>query len=110
CAPGNEAEWGFWGVSLALVRWSSGAAICVVGGACAARVRAEDPGRIGGWARGRSPSVLVPGAAPPLPPPPRRPRLADALSASEEDDALRARSGQGDSPGGANSPPGATRA
>jgi membrane protein len=106
----NQAQFGFFGVSLALVTWFSGAAICVVVGACAAPVLAEDPGRVGRWVRGRSPSVLVPGAATPLPPPPRRPLLADALSDSEDDDALRARSGQGDSPGSANSPPGATRA
>lgn len=96
----NQAQYGFFGVALALVTWFSGAAICVVVGACAAPVLAEDPGRIGRWVRGRSPTVLVPGAAPPLPPPPRRPRLADALRASEDDAALRERSERG-----ATSPP-----
>jgi len=85
----NQAQYGFFGVSLALVTWFSGAAICVVVGACAAPVLAEDRGRIGYWVRGRSPSMLVPGAAPPLPPPARRPRLAEALRASEADDELR---------------------
>src|SRR5205823_10285070 len=82
----NQHQYGFFGVSLALVTWFSGAAICIVVGACAAPVLAEDPGRIGRWVRGSSPSVLVPGAAPALPAPPRAPRLADALKASSEDD------------------------
>jgi hypothetical protein len=59
----NQHRYGFFGVSLALVTWFSGAAICIVVGACAAPVLAEDPGPIGRWVRGRSPSVLVPGAA-----------------------------------------------
>jgi len=32
---GNEAQFGFFGVALALVTWFSGAAICVLIGACA---------------------------------------------------------------------------
>jgi hypothetical protein len=60
-------------------------------------VLAEDPGRIGRWVRGRSPSVLVPGAAPALPPPPQRPRLTDALRAAEEDDDIPPPSLRGDS-------------
>lgn len=83
----NQAQYGFFGVSLALVTWFSGAAICIVVGACAAPVLAEDRGRIGDWVRGRSPSVLEPGAAPPLPPPPKRPGLAEAFRASEDDEA-----------------------
>src|SRR5262249_25527928 len=81
----NQDQYGFFGVSLALVTWFSGAAICVVVGACAAPVFAEDPGRIGRWVRGRVPSVLVPGAARPLPPPPARPRLVDAFRPSDDD-------------------------
>ncbi len=95
----NQHQYGFFGVSLALVTWFSGAAICVLVGACAAPVLAEDPGRIGRWVRGRSPTVLVPGAAPALPPPPRQPRLADALSSSEDDDATPPQPTGGDPPG-----------
>jgi hypothetical protein len=47
--------------------------------------------------RSRSPSVLVPGAAPALPPPPQRPRLTDALRAGEEDDDIPPPSLHGDS-------------
>ncbi len=93
----NQHQYGFFGVSLALVTWFSGAAICVVVGACAAPVLAEDSGPIGRWVRGRSPSVLVPGAAPAVPAPPGRPRLADALGPSEDDDDIPPRSPPGDS-------------
>ena len=40
---------GIFGVALALVAWFSGAAICIVVGACAGPVLAEDPGPIGAW-------------------------------------------------------------
>ena len=43
----NEAQFGFFGVALALVTWFSGAAICVIVGACAGPVLAEDSGRVG---------------------------------------------------------------
>jgi membrane protein len=92
----NQHQYGFFGVSLALVTWFSGAAICILVGACAAPVLAEDPGRIGRWVRGRSPSVLVPGAAPALPPPPRPLRLADALRSSEDDEGIQPQPSGGD--------------
>ena len=44
----NEAQFGVFGVALALVTWFSGAAICILVGACAGAVFAEDTGR---WAR-----------------------------------------------------------
>ena len=40
----NEAQFGVFGVALALVTWFSGAAICILIGACAGAVLAEDPG------------------------------------------------------------------
>ena len=43
----NEAQFGFFGISLALVTWFSGAAICILIGACAGPVFAEDTGRVG---------------------------------------------------------------
>ena len=48
----NEDQFGFFGVALALVTWFSGAAICVLIGACAGAVFAEDSGRVGAFIRG----------------------------------------------------------
>jgi membrane protein len=81
----NNHQYGIFGVALALVAWFSGAAICVVVGACAGPVLAEDPGPIGRLVRGGAASPLVAGALPPLPPPVRSLRLADAFSPSDED-------------------------
>jgi len=81
----NNHQYGIFGVALALVAWFSGAAICIVVGACAAPVLAEDPGPIGRLVRGRAASPLVEGALPPLPPPVRSLRLADAFSPSDDD-------------------------
>jgi membrane protein len=81
----NNHQYGIFGVALALVAWFSGAAICIVVGACAGPVLAEDPGPIGRLVRGGAASVLVEGALPPLPPPVRSLRLADAFSPSDED-------------------------
>jgi membrane protein len=82
----NQHQFGFFGVSLALVSWFSGAATCIVVGACAAPVLAEDPGRLGRWARGSASSILTPGASAALPAPPRAPRLADAVGVHTDDD------------------------
>jgi len=81
----NNHQYGIFGVALALVAWFSGAAICIVVGACAGPVLAEDPGPIGRLVRGGSASALVEGALPPLPPPVRSLRLADAFASSDED-------------------------
>jgi membrane protein len=81
----NNHQYGIFGVALALVAWFSGAAICVVVGACAGPVLAEDPGPIGRLIRGGAASPLVEGALPPLPPPVRSLRLADAFSPSDDD-------------------------
>jgi membrane protein len=81
----NNHQYGIFGVALALVAWFSGAAICVVVGACAGPVLAEDPGPIGRLIRGGAASALVAGAQPPLPPPVRSLRLADAFAPSDED-------------------------
>ena len=48
----NEAQFGIFGVALALVTWFSGAAICILIGACAGVVLAEDAGRFGTLIRG----------------------------------------------------------
>jgi membrane protein len=81
----NQAQFGFFGIALALVTWFSGAAICLLVGACAGPVLAEDPGPVGRWIRGASPDLLVPGAPPSLPPPAREMRLRDAFRAAEDD-------------------------
>jgi ATP-dependent Clp protease ATP-binding subunit ClpA len=60
-------------------------AIEIVVGACAGPVLAEDPGPIGRLIRGGAASPLVEGALPPLPPPVRSLRLADAFAPSDDD-------------------------
>jgi len=76
----NAAQFGAFGVAIALVTWFTGAAVCLVIGACVGPVFAEDPGRIGTWTRGRNPDILMPGAEPSLPPPDRELRLRDAFT------------------------------
>ena len=80
----NQAQFGFFGIALALVSWFSGAAICLVIGACVGPVLAEDPGPIGRWIRGPSDEVLVPGAPESLPAPVRDYRLRDAFTPIDE--------------------------
>jgi len=60
----NETQFGFFGVALALVTWFSGAAICILVGACAGPVLAEDTGRLGRFIRGGKPRTLNAGARP----------------------------------------------
>jgi hypothetical protein len=80
----NEAQFGFFGVALALVTWFSGAAICVLVGACAGAVLAEDPGRIGAFIRGGRSETLTAGAAPPLPPPASGLGLKNAFRSTDD--------------------------
>jgi membrane protein len=81
----NEGQFGFFGVALSLVTWFSGAAICILVGACAGPVFAEDPGWVGSLIRGPNPSLPVEGAPPSLPPPTQAFRLRDAFRQVEED-------------------------
>jgi membrane protein len=81
----NQAQFGIFGIALALVSWFSGAAVCLVIGACVGPVLAEDPGTIGRWIRGPSEQVLEPGAPPSLPPPERDYRLRDAFTPVAEE-------------------------
>jgi membrane protein len=80
----NEAQFGFFGVALALVTWFSGAAICILVGACAGPVLAEDTGRLGRFIRGREPGTLNAGTPPELPPPTRDLSLRDAFGTGED--------------------------
>jgi len=80
----NEAQFGFFGVALALVTWFSGAAICILVGACAGPVFAEDTGRLGRFIRGGEPGTLNAGAPPELPPPTRELSLRDAFRTGED--------------------------
>jgi len=80
----NEAQFGFFGVALALVTWFSGLAICILVGACAGPVLAEDRGPVGAFIRGRDPDVLVEGAPAALAGPERELRLRDAFTPIEE--------------------------
>jgi membrane protein len=81
---GNETQFGFFGVALALVTWFSGAAICVLVGACAGPVFAEDTGRLGRLIRGGKRGTLNAGAPPELPPPTRDLSLRDAFRTGED--------------------------
>ena len=81
---GNEAQFGFFGVALALVTWFSGAAICVLIGACAGPVFAMDTGRVGTLVRGGESGTLTAGARPPLLPPARELGLRDAFRSAED--------------------------
>jgi membrane protein len=81
----NEAQFGFFGVALALVTWFSGAAIAIIVGACAGSVFAEDRGRVGTLIRGRDRSLLVEGAEPSFAAPERGPRLRDAFRSTEDE-------------------------
>jgi membrane protein len=80
----NTAQFGIFGVALALVTWFSGAAICVLIGACAGAVFAEDSGAIGKLIRGDSASTLTADASPALAPPERELTLRDAFQSIDE--------------------------
>jgi hypothetical protein len=80
----NEDQFGFFGVALALVTWFSGAAICVLIGACAGPVLAEDRGPVGALVRHGEAATLTTGARPPLPPPAGELSLRDAFQTLDE--------------------------
>jgi len=80
----NETQFGFFGVALALVTWFSGAAICVLVGACAGPALAEDPGLLGRFIRGAETRTLNDGAPPELPPPMRDLSFRDAFRTGED--------------------------
>lgn len=81
----NLDQFGIFGIALALVTWFSGASVCLIVGACAGPVLAEDTGPLGRWTRGGAADELVPGAPPALEPPTHTARLRDVLRSRPED-------------------------
>lgn len=81
----NQRQFGIFGIALALVTWFSGAAMCLIVGACAGAVVARHPGRLGRLARGGDDEVLTAGAPPSLGPPVREMRLRDAFTQGADD-------------------------
>ncbi len=81
----NQNQFGIFGIALALVTWFSGAAMCIIVGACAGAVIAQHPGRLGRLSRGGDEPLLVAGVAPSLPPPDRGLRLRDAFTQVADD-------------------------
>lgn len=80
----NQTQFGFFGVALALTTWFSGAAICLLVGACAGPVLAEDSGWLGRLIRGPRHRLLVPGAPDSLPAPTTSLRLRDAFRQGDD--------------------------
>jgi membrane protein len=81
----NNRQFGFFGIAISLVSWFSGAAICIMIGACAGAVLVEDTGALGRIARFGADSLLVEGAPASLAAPTRGVQLADAFKEKEED-------------------------
>ena len=81
----NQNQFGIFGIAIALVTWFSGAAMCLIVGACAGAVIAQHPGRLGRLARGADENVLIADAPPSLPPPNRELRLRDAFAQVADD-------------------------
>jgi membrane protein len=79
----NETQFGLFGVALALVTWFSGAAICILIGACAGPVVTDDTGIVGSLSRGGSEPALEPDAPAAARPPQRELTLRDAFNATE---------------------------
>jgi membrane protein len=80
----NDDQFGVFGIALALVTWFSGAAICILLGACAGVVLAEDPGRIGTLVRGAESQTLTEGARPPPPAPTDELSLRHAFHSTDD--------------------------
>ena len=80
----NEEQFGIFGIALALVTWFSGAAICILVGACVGVVLAEDPGAIGTFIRGADSQTVTAGARPALPAPDHEMSLRDAFHTTDD--------------------------
>ena len=73
------AEFGAFGIAMAIVTWFTGLAFLIVAAAAAAPALADGDGRVGRWLRADQPTAVEPGAAPALPGPARPVRLSDAF-------------------------------
>jgi hypothetical protein len=80
----DKRRFGFFGVSLALVKWFTGAGFIVMFGACAGATLADDTGEIGCLAPGPRSFILKAGVAPTLTPPTRRLTLINAIGIDNE--------------------------
>ena len=80
----NNRQFGTFGIAISLVSWFSGAAICIMIGACVGPVLADDKGVLGRIARFGAESLLIEGAPAFMPAPSRGPQLADAFAESDE--------------------------
>ena len=81
----NSNQFGFFGIALALVTWFSGASLCLIVGACAGSVLAQDPGPIGRLVRGDRTECLTAGAPPSLDAPTRTVRLRDVFNQADDE-------------------------
>jgi len=81
--PGNVsnqfAEFGAFGIAMAIVSWFTGLAFLIVAAAAAAPALADGEGKVGRWLRADQQTAVETGAAPALPGPSRPVRLSDAF-------------------------------
>jgi membrane protein len=81
--PGNVssqyAQFGAFGIAMAIVTWFTGLAFLIVAAAAAAPALADGDGRVGRWLRADQPTAVEAGAKPALPGPARPVRLSDAF-------------------------------
>jgi len=73
------AEFGAFGIAMAVVTWFTGLAFLIVAAAAAGPALAEGDDRVGRWLRSDQPTAVEPGAEPALPGPARPVRLSDAF-------------------------------
>jgi membrane protein len=73
------AEFGAFGIAMAVVTWFTGLAFLVVAAAAAGPALVEGEARVARWLRADQPTAVEPGAAPALPGPARPVRLSDAF-------------------------------
>ncbi|HEY5880469.1 MAG TPA: YhjD/YihY/BrkB family envelope integrity protein [Nakamurella sp.] len=73
------AEFGAFGIAMAIVTWFTGLAFLIVGAAAAGPALADGEGRVARWLRADQPTAVEPGAVPALPGPVRPVRLSDAF-------------------------------
>ena len=76
----NLNQFGVFGITMALITWLSGMAMCIIGGACIGVTLVEDQGPVGRIACLGAPSLLVDGTRPPLEPPRRTLSLLSSLT------------------------------